>query len=57
LLHPKLDLFLVLIDLLRKIFTPISSTSILSRPSGPNDVRTMLAIAIAARTIYLNKKI
>ena len=41
---------------IKKTRTPISSTSILSRPSGPNDVRTMFAIAVAAKTILFQTK-
>lgn len=37
-----------------EIFTPISSTNILSNPTGPKELLTILAIEAAARTkIYI----
>jgi len=35
------------------VTSPMSSTSILSRPTGPRDVLTMLAMAVAAITVLV----
>src|ERR1700757_5307044 len=39
-----------------KMLTPISSTSILSNPTGPSELLTMLAIDTAAKTIQYKKR-
>jgi hypothetical protein len=44
-------LFIALNIIIMKL-TPISSTNILSKPTGPKELFTILAIEAAARTIY-----
>lgn len=47
----KRDYFLLVVSKKEDLLTPMSSTSILSKPTGPSELFTILAIEAAAVTV------